>query len=85
MRIALILISLLFLHGASFSQDTTTTVPDPKPADSPVADPAKIVVYITATGKRYHLPNCRYAKIPSTLKDAKAQGLTPCKFCNPPE
>jgi hypothetical protein len=45
-------------------------------------------VYITRTGKKYHRDGCRYlamSKIPITLKDAKAEGYTPCKVCHPPE
>ena len=45
-------------------------------------------VYITRTGKRYHRDGCRYlsmSKIPISLKDAKANGYTPCKVCHPPE
>ena len=45
-------------------------------------------VYITRTGKRYHRDGCRYlasSKIPIILKDAKAQGYTPCKVCRPPQ
>jgi competence protein ComEC len=44
-------------------------------------------VYITRTGKRYHRDGCRYlsmSKIPIGLKDAKANGYTPCKVCHPP-
>jgi hypothetical protein len=45
-------------------------------------------VYITRTGKRYHRDGCRYlasSRIPISLKDAKANGYTPCKVCHPPE
>jgi hypothetical protein len=45
-------------------------------------------VYVTRTGKRYHRDGCRYlamSKIPIGLKDAKAQGYTPCKVCHPPK
>jgi len=51
-------------------------------------DPKAQTVYITRTGKRYHRDGCRYlasSKIPSTLKDAKARGYTPCKVCRPPQ
>jgi hypothetical protein len=43
-------------------------------------------VYITKTGKKYHTASCRYlskSKIPISLKDAKANGYTPCSVCNP--
>jgi hypothetical protein len=45
-------------------------------------------VYVTRTGKKYHRDGCRYlalSKIPISLKDAKANGYTPCKVCHPPE
>ena len=40
-------------------------------------------VYITPTGKRYHYDNhCNDGTyIPSTLAEAQAKGLTPCKKC----
>lgn len=40
-------------------------------------------VYITPTGKRYHYnSNCNDGTyIPSTLSEAQAMGLTPCKKC----
>ncbi|QHQ62758.1 hypothetical protein Ana3638_19880 [Anaerocolumna sedimenticola] len=46
------------------------------------------IVYITKTGKKYHLPNCPYlsqSKIKTSLNDAKAKNLTPCSRCNPPK
>jgi hypothetical protein len=45
-------------------------------------------VYITKTGKRYHRAGCRYlshSSIKTTVKEAKANGYTPCKVCHPPE
>ena len=45
-------------------------------------------VYITKTGKKYHRATCRYlsrSKIPISLKDAKANGYTPCSVCKPPQ
>jgi len=46
------------------------------------------IVYITRTGAKYHQGWCRYlskSKIEITLKEAKAEGYTPCKVCNPPQ
>lgn len=46
-----------------------------------------VTVYITDSGKKYHKDGCRYlktSKIPITLKEAKAQGYTPCSVCKPP-
>lgn len=54
------------------------------PADPPpAADPLNREVWITRTGERYHRASCRYAKIQSTLREALAKGLTPCKICSP--
>jgi hypothetical protein len=50
-------------------------------------DPKTTTVYITRTGKKYHRAGCRYlshSQIKTTLAEAKANGYTPCKVCNPP-
>ena len=50
-------------------------------------DPARIAVYITRTGEKYHRDGCRYlsrSKIATTLKDAVANGYGPCSVCKPP-
>jgi hypothetical protein len=50
-------------------------------------EPAKITVYITRTGEKYHRDGCRYlsrSKIATTLKDAIANGYGPCSVCKPP-
>ncbi|MGN6802353.1 MAG: hypothetical protein ACTHJN_10630 [Ginsengibacter sp.] len=44
-------------------------------------------VYITKTGKKYHVVTCRYlsrSPIPISLSDAIAEGYTPCSVCDPP-
>ena len=46
------------------------------------------MVYVTPTGKKYHLVGCKTIKKSSTaipLSQAKAEGYTPCKVCNPPQ
>ncbi len=46
-----------------------------------------IIVYITKTGKKYHLADCSSlskSKIPIKLSEAKARGYTPCLRCKPP-
>jgi hypothetical protein len=53
----------------------------------PRQDPQSQTVYITRTGKKYHRAGCGYLRrssIPVKLKDAKANGYTPCAVCNPP-
>ncbi|HIT89537.1 MAG TPA: MBL fold metallo-hydrolase [Candidatus Merdenecus merdavium] len=48
----------------------------------------EVMVHKTKSGKRYHLANCtslENSDIEISLEDAKKEGLTPCKICNPPE
>lgn len=52
--------------------------------------PVKITVYVTATGKCYHLKKCKTikrskTKHPITLEDAIAKGYKRCKVCLPPK
>lgn len=45
------------------------------------------MVYITATGDKYHLEGCRYldeSKTAITLEEAKAKGYKPSGVCKPP-
>jgi hypothetical protein len=62
-----------------WGQDTTAVgEPDPD---------ALITVYVTKTGKKYHLDGCKYltkTKIASTLADARTR-YTACKVCLPPK
>ena len=48
--------------------------------------PTETQVFVTRTGKKYHLDGCRYlkSKIPSSITKAYNSGLTPCKVCRPP-
>jgi hypothetical protein len=44
-------------------------------------------VYITRTGKKYHVVSCSYLRkssIPIALSQALARGYGPCSRCNPP-
>ncbi|MGN6298184.1 MAG: hypothetical protein ACTHM7_15450 [Ginsengibacter sp.] len=44
-------------------------------------------VYITKTGKKYHVQTCGYlsrSSIAISLSDAIAAGYTPCSVCDPP-
>jgi hypothetical protein len=50
-------------------------------------DPAKITVYVTRTGEKYHRDGCsslRRSRIPTSLKDAVERGYGACKLCRPP-
>ena len=47
----------------------------------------ELTVYVTKTGKKYHLGSCsslRRSKIPISLKEAKAR-YSPCLRCGPPQ
>lgn len=58
--------------------------PEPEPEPTPAENQAvSRTVYITPTGSRYHYDgNCNGGTyIPSTLGEAQAMGLTPCKKC----
>lgn len=65
---------------------TPTTKPKTTKPTAPVASTSKTVtIYGTATGSKYHKSGCRYlskSKIPMTLSEAKADGLTACSVCH---
>lgn len=49
---------------------------------------ARVTVYITRTGTKYHKASCRTlrrSKIKITLKEAKERGYEQCHICYPPE
>lgn len=65
------------------TNQTSQTITQPSSQQS-----QQIIVYITATGKKYHQEWCRYldnSKIAITLEEAKKRGYEPCKACHPPE
>jgi len=54
----------------------------------PPAPEQETLVYVTRTGKKYHLKDCRYVrkgKFALTLEEARAKGYEPCKVCRPPK
>jgi hypothetical protein len=77
----LVLIALLALSPAlATARGVVTSVPRPQAT-------GEETVYITRTGNKYHLENCRTlrkTKIPVKLKDAVKAGYEPCKICHPP-
>ena len=82
-RLAAILLFLASLFYPAPSQPIRSL----QPAAQVSQDPQSVTVYITKTGKKYHRDGCRYlrqSRIPVTLKDAKANGYTPCSVCRPP-
>jgi micrococcal nuclease len=61
-----------------------TPVPEVQEATKPV----ETMVYLSATGTKYHLKSCRTLKKTPTevsLSDAKARGYDPCGVCDPPK
>jgi len=55
---------------------------------APVEKEKSGTVYITRTGKKYHLAGCRYlakSMIPISLEEAKQRGYGPCSVCGPPQ
>lgn len=77
-----------------------TVEPIIEPTPEPTLEPAQTsksavaktknnsaAVYRTETGSKYHRASChylKYSKIKTTVKSAKARGLSPCKVCSPP-
>ena len=80
-RLLLIVLALLALGTPG------AVPPAQQPAPRQQTQVKEQTVYITRTGKKYHRDGCRYlskSRIPVSLKDAKAQGYTPCTVCRPP-
>ncbi|MDF2944303.1 MAG: hypothetical protein K0S01_3161 [Herbinix sp.] len=80
-RIKKILISLLIVLSITSAAPDFTTNQNYIPTVTHVQAKTQYVL-VTRTGKKYHLKKCgngTYYK--STLKKAKASGLTPCKKC----
>lgn len=50
------------------------------------AAPGDPLVYVTTSGKKYHVKNCRlkHGSKGIKLSDAKKKGYTPCGVCKPP-
>lgn len=74
------------VSAATGSHPTAIVAAPSGHAQAEQTDPAKITVYVTKTGGKYHRENCRYlskSKIPMSLKDA-AKKYEPCKVCKPP-
>jgi hypothetical protein len=64
------------------------SAPARQPAQQQQPQTKEQTVYVTKTGKKYHLATCRFlskSKIPMSLKDAKAKGFTACSICKPPQ
>lgn len=69
--------------SASENTAATTPVTDPPAADnSPVTDGNSVTVYITPTGKKYHLSaSCAGKNATATTKELAETKYEPCKKC----
>jgi hypothetical protein len=70
------------------AQSPTVAVITTAAATDTAEDKQTITVYVTKTGKKYHMAGCQYLSkscIPIDLDDAKAGGYTPCSKCHPPK
>jgi endonuclease YncB( thermonuclease family) len=66
-------------QNRAVSSDTAATQP---------SSPEEALVYVTASGRKYHTKACQYSRNGATaltVKAARARGCTPCSKCKPPE
>lgn len=59
-----------------------------RPATPAPETGADVQVYVTKSGKKYHRKECRFVTegaTAMTVKQAQAQGYTPCSRCKPPQ
>lgn len=66
--------------------NNSSVTPSTKPiVENKVSTNNSAKIYITKTGKKYHIGTCRTlkSKIESTVQEAQAKGLTACGVCNP--
>lgn len=74
--------------ASNVSTQNVAPVPTKVATPTPQTENKEVTVYITKSGKKYHLDGCSSlsrSKIPTTLSDAKAQGYGACKRCTPPQ
>jgi micrococcal nuclease len=82
----------LWSPRAAQAEDPPTSRPAPEVATRPATPApdgsADAQVYVTKSGKKYHRKDCQFVKdgaTAMTVKQAQAQGLTPCSRCKPPQ
>ena len=44
----------------------------------------EMTVYVTKSGKKYHIESCRWGNVAISLEKAR-ESYTPCAVCNPPK
>nr|WP_268064259.1 ComEC/Rec2 family competence protein [Clostridium estertheticum] len=75
--------------SSSSSKSIPKVVLTPAPSKASQSEQSQnVTVYVTKTGKKYHVDGCSTlskSKIPISLKEAKQEGYTPCEKCNPPQ
>lgn len=96
--IAIIILSMTLLaHNALFNKqpDNVYQIPSaitttPMPSDIPETSIPNTTetVLVTSTGKKYHLPDCRFVKNKTNIKslsieEAIEEGYEPCDVCDP--
>ncbi len=72
--------------GATASSQPAPDTAAPRVSSQPTAG-GDDIVYVTASGKKYHRATCQHAKRATAivLADAKARGYEPCSRCKPPK
>lgn len=81
-----IAVCIHILPSQNANTDTPIEVEQSVPQENVVHDTAETTVYITNSGKKYHLPECRYIKnktnvIECSMSEAINMGYHPCKVC----
>ena len=74
--------------GSDEGGSASVLVQAPKSADAVPQLLEDVNVYVTRTGKKYHLDGCsslRRSKISISLAEARRRNYEPCGKCNPPE
>lgn len=76
--------------GGSLSQQPPASLTDASASGPVLPDMIAAEVLITASGDKYHLPDCQYVKDRAnvttvSLAEALRLGKEPCKVCRPPE
>jgi hypothetical protein len=85
-RLSLLFLTLVWIAAAASSADVFHGVGLGAVVEAQ-QDPAKLTVYITKTGEKYHRSGCsslRRSQFPISLKEAVARGYGACKICKPP-
>ena len=69
---------------------TPIETPEPSPSQEPATSSVESndkIVYVTKTGRKYHLPDCQYVNpntaTKMTISEAKNRGLDACLSCKP--